>query len=169
MQLEVVIDDTAVRDALARLAQRTRDLTPAMRAVAGVLHDAAERAFETERDPATGTPWAELAAATQQRPVRSSGTKAQRRRGARPILHDSGQLVGSISSDYGVDFAVAGTDKKYGRTHQFGARRGAYGTTRRGIPIPWGDVPARPFLGVGPDDLADIVDLLNQHLAGALT
>lgn len=32
---------------------------------------------------------------------------------------------------------------------QFGAKRGAFGKTKKGAPIPWGDIPARPYF---PDD-----------------
>ena len=36
--------------------------------------------------------------------------------------------------------------------HQFGAKHRAYGKTKRGAPISWGDIPTRPFLGVSDAD-----------------
>ena len=45
-----------------------------------------------------------------------------------------------------------GSTRIYAGAHQFGARRGACGTNKKGAPIPWGDIPARPFLGVSDAD-----------------
>ena len=42
--------------------------------------------------------------------------------------------------------------------HQFGAEKGAFGATSRGTPIPWGDIPARPFLGLSADDRDGVRD-----------
>jgi phage gpG-like protein len=61
-----------------------------------------------------------------------------------------------------------GTNVIYAPTHQFGARQGQYGryATRRrtSIPIPWGDVPARPFLGVSAEDERVILNLIKANL-----
>jgi len=161
MQIDIEIDDRAVLAALGRLSEAVDDLTPAMRSIAGVLASAAEDAFEAEADPATGTPWAPLTETTQRRPVDRAGTL----RGAHPILQVSAQLATSIQSEWGADYAAAGTNLVYAATHQFGAQRGQYGTTRRGAPIPWGDVPSRPFLGLGEQHRADVLDIIERHLA----
>lgn len=133
MKIDIEIDDRAVLDALGRLLAAADDLSPAMRDIAGVLAAAAEDAFEDEADPATGAPWAPLSTTTQRRPVDSAGTP----RGAHPILQVTGQLATSVQADWGTDFAAAGTNLVYAITHQFGAERGQYGATSRGIPIPW--------------------------------
>ena len=41
----------------------------------------------------------------------------------------------------------AGTNVVYATTQQFGAARGEFGATRRGRPIPFGDIRARAFVG----------------------
>ncbi len=38
---------------------------------------------------------------------------------------------------------------------------------KRGAPIPWGDIPARPFLGLS-DDEADVRDIVARYLVDAL-
>ena len=43
---------------------------------------------------------------------------------------------------------------------QFGAKRGQFGAA------PWGDIPARPFLGASDDDQANIVRLVRSYLMG---
>ncbi len=160
--IDVTYDDRAVRQALRDLARAGRNLRPAMREVAGALESAIKDAFKKEQTPG-GDPWAAL----------SETTKAIRgKRGKWPgqILDESGGrgLVGSISSSHDARSAVAGAGKKYAPTHQFGARKGAFGRTRRGSPIPWGDIPARPFLGRSTELDADILEIVREHFADAL-
>lgn len=149
----VDIDDRAVRAALDRLIRSADDLTPAMRAISETLADSAERAFDEQRDPATGQAWAPLS------PV----TLGRRRGGGGRILQDTGRLAASITARHGRDYAEAGTNVIYGATQFFGARKGAFGRSGRG-PIPWGDIPARPYLGVGDDERDEILDILRRHL-----
>lgn len=156
-EIKLTFNDEKVLAALNELALRVDDLTPAMHEIADVLADATDRAFMTESDPA-GEKWDPLSAVTLAlRPEREGGQ----------ILSDSGLLAASIVTDAGRNHAEIGTNRVYAPTHQFGARQGEYGRTRRGVPIPWGDIPARPFLGIGPDDEADILDIATRHLAAA--
>jgi phage virion morphogenesis protein len=134
-----------------------KDMTPAMRQIAGILGDAAERAFRTQADPSTGKAWKELSDVTVAR-------RKARGRGPRPILIVGG-LLKDIQTDYGPDYAAAGSPMLYAPTHQFGAAQGAFGRTSRGAPIPWGNIPARPFLGLNEDDVAEIFDLIGDHLS----
>jgi phage virion morphogenesis protein len=143
IEIEVHIDQA--QNLLANLIATGRNMTPVTRALAGVLADIPERAFASQADPATGTPWAPLTPRT-----------IARRGSAQPILQVSGILAGSIHPDYGPDYARVGTADVKAPTHQFGAKKGQYGSTRRGRPIPWGDIPARPFFGVGPEDETEI-------------
>lgn len=176
--IEIKVDDKEVIGALNRLLEAGGDLTPAMRAISEALVDASARAFDQEQDPATGVPWKALSAVTV----------ALRGGDARPILQRSGQLAASVQADYGRDFAAAGTNKEYAATHQFGAKQGEFGRysqveryrkygdkdfrkyagTKRGFPIPWNDIPPRPFLGIGESDKVAILDIINEHLARAV-
>lgn len=56
----------------------------------------------------------------------------------------------------------------YAGTHQFGAAKGSFGTTESGRPIPWGDIPERPFLGLLIDDAAEVELLVRDWLADQL-
>ena len=162
MKVDLVYDDRAVTEALNRLRVAATDMRPAMREIAATLEDAVEESFDREA-AADGTPWAPLAESTTAR-------RADRGTWPGSILQETGGrgLAGSMSSTYGSDHAVAGTNKVYAPTHQFGAERGEFGTTRRGQPIPWGDIPARPFLGIDDEHRDEIVDALNRHFARAL-
>jgi len=35
------------------------------------------------------------------------------------------------------------------------------------VPIPWGDIPARPFLGLSDEDRSGILDIVSEALAAA--
>lgn len=157
-RIEITHNSDEVLQALNRLVNRVEDPAPAMKRIAGVLEEATARAFATESGPATGVAWDPLSEVTLAlRPYRQGGD----------LLQDSGRLRSSIDTDYGRDFAQIGTNVVYGPTHHFGAKQGEFGTTSRGGPIPWGDIPARPFLGIGPEDERDILQIAAEHLAGA--
>jgi phage gpG-like protein len=90
-------------------------------------------------------------------------------------LRDRGQLASSFSAQVSGDEVRVGSGDIRAGTHQFGAGQGAYGRTKRGGPIPWGDIPARPMLPIRDgavdlpaDDRADILDLITQKLEAAL-
>jgi len=163
--IKIEIQDRGVLDAFNRLLQASNDLSPAMRSVSRVLADAAERAFQSQSDPATGKKWD---------PLKPSTIRRREKKGHWPgsILQLSGILAGSIQSEYGRDYAMAGTNVPYATTHQFGAKKGQFGVfslvrTRQEVQIPWGDITARPFLGIGADDKREIVDIFNAYLARA--
>ena len=63
---------------------------------------------------------------------------------------------------------LVGSGRVYAGTHQFGAKRGAFGRTAKGGPIPWGDIPARPFLGLSDADANEITALVAGYLASKL-
>ena len=63
---------------------------------------------------------------------------------------------------------MVGSPLIYAGVHQFGAKKGAFGTTSKGSPIPWGDIAARPFLGVSNDDEREIVDIILDHLTDSI-
>lgn len=154
--IDITFNYQQVQRTLDNLIKRVENTGPVMREVADVLADASERAFRDEADPVTGALWDPLSAVTiALRPQRAGGQ----------ILQDSGIMAASIVTDYGENFAAIGTNHPAAPTHFFGARQGQYGKTSRGGPIPWGDIPARRFMGVGPTDEEDILDIASRHLA----
>ena len=128
-------DDREIKAALNRLARTGRELTPAMRSIAGLLESAAQRSFEREESPA-GRAWVGLSEVTTI-PRRTA-------QGYCPgsILRVTERLVGSLTSRYDSTSATVGTNLVSAPTHQFGAKQGEFGRTRRGGPIPWGNIPA---------------------------
>ena len=105
-----------------------------------------------------GVPWAPL----------KPSTLAKKTQNLDKILIETGQLSEHIRYQIEGGALLFGTNEVYGATHQFGMKKGYAGCTTRGAPIPWGDIPARPFLGISEDDEGDILDLLKTHLDGAI-
>lgn len=60
----------------------------------------------------------------------------------------SDRLYSSITRYADNETAAAGTNVIYAALQNYGAPQGAFGHTKRGAPIPWGDVPARRFIPV---------------------
>ncbi|PKN07502.1 MAG: phage virion morphogenesis protein [Deltaproteobacteria bacterium HGW-Deltaproteobacteria-8] len=191
--IEIEVNISSLAFGLTRLAQLGQNMTPLTRDLAEVLKGATDRAFKDEVDPATGEKWHPLSPATLARRAKSGHTGS--------ILQVSGQLAASIQTEHGPHHAAVGTSKVYGPTHQFGAKKGSFGTAKSGarsgsrrnprnytarggatvggwlsgraqggsMAIPWGDIPARPFLGIGREEDAEIEASVRRALGRALT
>lgn len=156
MEYRIEADFAAVDRMLADLARKTKDLTPVLEAVGGVLKGVAEEAFETETSP-DGKPWPDLSPVTIRR---------RERDGHVPItkLQVSGQLAASVGIvEIGPRSVTVGTSVIYAAVQQFGADKGEFGKGRR--PVPWGDIPARAYLGVSDEAKAEIEKLITDWLA----
>ena len=155
VRIRITLDDAEVRTALNRLLRAGRDMTPLMRDIGEHLLTTTRERFADETAP-DGTPWAPL----------TESTKRRKRRNAGKILTERGFLRGNLTYRAGPDEVLVGSPSIYAGTHQFGAARGAF---RASPPIPFGDIPARPFLGVSGDDASEIRGLVNDYLAEQIT
>ncbi|WP_041977552.1 phage virion morphogenesis protein [Xenorhabdus nematophila] len=129
------------------------DTTPITRAVAAVLASESEDAFANQADPTTGQPWSPLTPRYQ--------AKLAARGYNGPLLQRTqGGLALSLSTTYDAASAAIGSNKIYAPIHQWG-----------GLPtMPPGPaaVPARPYMGLSAQGIADIVEIINQKHAEAL-
>ena len=155
--IEITIDDAEVLAALNRLVAAGGDLTPAMRDIGEHLLNTTRERFSEEKAP-DGTPWAPL----------SETTKKRKRRNAGKILTRDGFLRGNLAYRESANSVVVGSPSIYRGTHQFGAEQGSFGSTSGGSPIPFGDIPARPFLGVSNDDADAITRIIRDFIAEGL-
>lgn len=165
--ITIEVDDTRIHEALNRLLQVDTDLSPVMAVIAGHLADSARESFNREAAPG-GDPWAPLspttsAERTQPRRTLPSGRVVGGYR-AGPKLQRDGDLKNSILQDWDATSAIVGTNKDYATTQQFGAQRGAFGTIKRGGPVPWGNIPARPFLGLWPEHAEEILADVRNYI-----
>lgn len=176
--LRIELDDAELRSELARLRARLGDLTPAMRRIGELLVERTKARFREGKGP-DGKSWPPNSPATIEAfvgryyggavPRKRDGTLAARARrlasAKRPLIGESRRLSSEIAYAIGHDHVEVGSNLVYAAAQQFGARKGQFGTTRRGTPIPWGEIPARPFLGLSPRDRDDILALLRAHIS----
>lgn len=134
-------DFNPAKEALLRRLHRAENLEPLMAEIAGVFAAATEDAFENEADPAGGA-WAALSEAR----IRER-TAAGKWPGKK--LQFNGILAASVQTSHGPLFAEIGSGMIYAGVHLFG----------------FGNIPARPYLGVGPDHIADITALVADYIA----
>ena len=149
-----------MQQTLNYLVRRGDDLSPAMEAIAGVLVDDIEEAFQSEQAP-DGQTWSPLSDTTIKRREKAGYWPGQK-------LQQTGRLAASITFAFGKDYAVAGTNVIYAATHQFGAAKGGFGSDKHGRSIPWGDIPARPFLGLSNEGRSEIENILARFLTAPI-
>ena len=141
MHLEYKFDTREIQNKFKRLAtvMDGRDIT---RKVAGVLRQEAEKFFDLEQSP-TGEKWEALDEDYKKYRYAAGHTgKILQIRGGRG-------LAGSLSLDYGDNYALIGAAEENGGFHQLG-------TTF---------MPARPFLGLSDDGAKEIRAILNDALS----
>lgn len=174
IRIDVNIDTSDLETAISRLREAVQDTTPIMRRCAGVLAGAAEDAFAEEADPVTGAKWQPLAAST-------AAARAEAGHAGK-ILQLTGSLASSLERDFGRTYAVVGTAKPYAAAHQFGATTKPYAIRarngkalkipgvgfRRSVNHPGSVIPARPFLGIGPEDEKELLEIFRDELHKAL-
>jgi len=91
---------------------------------------------------------------------------APNKRGGQPLV-DTGRLKNSIGYEASPEMVVVGTADVRAGTHQFGAPKGSYGTSKRGGPVPWGDIPKRAFIGISEADEQEAQACMVRHVGRA--
>lgn len=156
--IRVEIDDRAVRQALERLSRRVADMTPAMHAIGQALMEGSRERILSGRDW-TGAPFAPNSPVTIARKGKN-----------RPLIDSKSFVSHRLHYEARSDGVTIGSSAIQSAVLQFGARKGEFGRTKRGTPIPWGDIPARRYLPVTQDGQLDetarslILDALRAYL-----
>lgn len=158
--ITIEIKDDAIAEALARVAAALTDMRPVMDDMGEYLVRSTKQRFPESIAP-DGTPWAPKSPAT---------IEAYQRRGDpvsfRPLIGPTRALSTTISHEAGSDFVRWGSNRIQAAVMQFGAAEGAFGRMANGSPIPWGAIPARPFLGLSEQDRTAILDIVEEWLDG---
>lgn len=173
--ISVTFNDNTVQDAINALVRRVQDSTPAMRAIGEYLSETTRRRFTLGVAP-DGTAWAPNRPVTIARYLAryksSTGkggglSKAGKARlsAKKPLTGETKSLGTTINYHLTGGGVAIGSAMEYAAVQQFGARQGAFGRTRKGGPIPWGDIPARPFLGISDSDRDAVLRIVSRHLA----
>lgn len=142
--ITIEIKDDQITAALDGLVAHLGDMTQVMRAIGELLQDSTNQRFQRSEAP-DGSTWA----------AKSPVTRGDDRR---PLYGPSGILNTTIALDLGPDHLELGTNTPYGAMMQFGGSKEAF-------PHLWGDIPARPFLGISEDDRSGILETAEEWLA----
>ncbi|MDQ6956699.1 MAG: phage virion morphogenesis protein, partial [Mariprofundaceae bacterium] len=92
----------------------------------------------------------------------NSALTLSRKTGSDPLVGDGKALSTGIYYDASSERLLIGSPQEYAAVQQFGASKHEFGKAL------WGDIPARPFLGISDSDKHAIEQLIQEHLAGFL-
>lgn len=147
MRIQVDYDDTEVTRMLQRLIDAGGNPRPALKEIGEELVESTKKRFETESGP-DGTPW-----------KRNSEVTKKRKKGRdQPLTGETGTLMDQINYQLtGNDTLDVGSPTIYAAMQQFGG-------TKEEFPSLWGDIPARPFIGVSDEDEEMIIKHFNLYL-----
>lgn len=173
--IRIEIDDLKARQAFDALLERATDLRPLMQRLGEHLIETTKQRFDTSTAP-DGSRWDPNSPVTYERLTATFGKNnfhqkgahagrvnargAARLAGKRPLVGETRALATTINYQAGSDYVEIGSPMVYAAVHQFGARKGSFTGGR----TPWGDIPARPFLGISDDDADAIQEMVTEWL-----
>lgn len=160
--IKVEFKYAAIAEALRETAARLDDMTPLHQDIAEYVVEATKERFKKGIAP-DGTAWAPKSPVTLANYLaKGDGNRPD------PLIGPSRRLSSEIASFATRDSAEIGSSLEYSAAMQGGARKGAFGTGKRGQSIPWGDIPARVWLGLSEEDEHSILDIADEHLSDAI-
>ena len=157
--IRIEVDDREVRQALENLRLRTSNMKPAMHTIGQALMEGSRERILSGRDW-TGQPFAPNSPAT-----------LARKKGNKPLINEKTFVTSRLHYEASADSVIIGSSAVQAAVLQFGAKKGAFGATKRGAKIPWGDIPARRYLPIRADGQLDdaarslILDAIRAYLA----
>ena len=169
--ITIEVKDKEVLDVLNQMVSRMIDLRPALNEIGEDMVQSTKDRFVSATAP-DGTPWQKNSDVTLERYLglfasshKKDGTlsKAGEKRlgNKKPLTGETHALAGQINYQVNGSSSVSiGSPMVYAAMEQFGG-------TRAEFPHLWGDIPARPFLGVSDSDSANIVDIVSSYLTGS--
>ncbi len=136
MQLQIDADLTAIAEPLAQQAHNLTDLSGLMAQIGAFVRQSTKERIASGKQSLDGVSWANLAPST----IAAKGHDE--------ILIDTHELWDSILYQASDDMVVIGSSIAYGSYLQTGTRK----------------MPARPWLGLSADDMAEIGQLVANYL-----
>lgn len=162
--------NTAEMDAaFAQLSLRLTDFTGVMQDIGELMIESTKQNFVDGTDP-DGKAWAPKSQATLDAYAYRNESVS-----VRPLIGPSKSLSTTIFARHDATSVSWGSNMIYAAVMQFGAQAGEFGATigrdKNGreffVSTPWGNIPARPFIGVGPEDLTAITETISDWLERA--
>ena len=157
----VELNTGPINQAIRRAIGELEDMTPIFRDVRDYMIDVTKKRFIHGKAP-DGTTWVPKSSATIERYKRMGYGNLPK-----TLVGRYGRLSQGISGRSDATRAVIGSSMIYSRVMQEGAAKGAFGTAisgKRMVPIPWGRIPARTWLGISKTDETAIIDIVDEAL-----
>ena len=144
--IEIEFDNKEVHEKLLNLAQRTENLRPLMKNIAGIFAYSTEENFKEEGRP---DKWVDLTESTKKQ-------RTKKRKWPGQILQVEGKLAASINTYYDNDSAVIGSNLEYAAIHQLGGQAGRNKSV---------EIPARPYLFLTDSDYDEVLSECEKYLS----
>lgn len=184
--ITIQVNDRQVLDRLNELARKCSNLKPAMKEIGEDLKASTKARFASAKDP-DGQPWKENSEVTiacfmglytknfskdgtllPNRNFNKDGALSKRGESRIAAGNAKTPLTGKTKTlghtiNYQLDGNSAvriGSPVVYAAMQQFGGTKAQW-------PHLWGDIPARPFLGISNADKASILDIIGNYLVRA--
>lgn len=161
---DVDLNDDAFLRTLDQITRHLTDMTDLMQDLGELLVDSTKQRFAEGTAP-DGTVWAPKSDATIDAYRRREKKKPNTRVDFRPLFGPSGRLSSEIFAQASSASVEIGSSLIYSAVQQFGAAKGEFGTAANGSSIPWGNIPARPFIGLSEEDRTKVDAELRDYLA----
>ena len=96
---------------------------------------------------------------------------------SRPLIHTGEMSNERLHYQVLEDRLLVGSSALYAAVQNFGAAKGEFGAysgvskkngRRYSGVAPWGDIPARPFVGISEEDREEILDTITEVIMEAL-
>ncbi|MFC7419355.1 phage virion morphogenesis protein [Iodobacter arcticus] len=147
--IQITLTEAAVRRALANVQSAAINMRPVFKDIGEHLTNTTIRRFDEGRGP-DGEKWA----------LNSILSTLNYKEGDRPLIGETHSLSNEIHYEADSAGVMVGSSKVQAAMMQFGGKKSEF-------PHLWGDIPARPFLGVSSEDEREILDLSLDHLTRA--
>jgi len=154
---KISVKSDAVTARLKKIAKAGADLSKPLSTIGEIVLSSVEENFAREGRFETAGSW--RGGSTRWADLADSTKAARAKKGKWPgkkLQVSQGGLAASISKTVTNKDVTVGTNKVYGAIHQFGGQAG------RGRSV---TIPARPFLVVQDEDIEDMIDVLDKHIA----
>lgn len=151
----IIIENDEITAGLQRLSGALENMLPVMQELGEYFVDSTTQRFPTGRAP-DGSIWAAKSPVT----IAAQGGRRTNRLDTRPLFGPSGSLSSTINYEAFPDRIEWGSPMVYAAMQQFGGAKSAF-------PHLWGDIPARPFLGVSAEDEVNVLDIVADYLSQA--
>lgn len=171
MSVNITSNDIEIRPALEALQDAIGNTEPVLKQIGEYLVASTQDRFGTTTAP-DGSQWAANSDVTLDNYTnrfKTSFTKTGKRSKAGRVRRankkvgtgETKQLQRQIFYNVSAGELEVGSPLIYAGTFHYGADKHQFGNG-----APWGDVPARPFLGLSDDDEQEVLTIISEHILG---